>query len=314
MKNPVISIVGSYAVALTMMTKRFPTSGETLMGENFKQFHGGKGSNQAVESARLGANVNFVACIGKDGFGKGAINLYKTEGINTNYITESDNLSTGVGFIIVDEQGHNIITLDLGANLDLNPDYVNLMKDSIIVSDVLLMQLEISTQSVVAAAKIAKENGVKVILNPAPYQPLPDDIWEDIYILTPNEKEAKLILGYDPESEIAIQELADGIIKKGVKNVIITLGGRGAYFATSSYSNKYQLIPARKVDVVDTTGAGDTFSAALGVAIGEGKALSESVQFASAAASLSVTKYGVIEAMPYRNQVDKLMSSNLSNI
>lgn len=307
MKKPVITVVGSYAAGLTMMTRRFPTSGETLMGWNYRQMHGGKGSNQAVECARLGADVNFIACLGKDVMGDSAVDLYRQEGIDCSNVKFSENLPTGVGFIIVNEHGHNIITLDMGANKDLTPGYVQEKEEVIASSDVCLIQLEISPETVAAAASIAAGNGVRVILNPAPYQKLPDTIWNTIDILTPNEKEAKLLLGYGPDEEIGIPELAYGILSKGVNNVIITLGGRGAYYAAGNEGGNCGFIPAKKVNVVDTTGAGDTFSSALGVATSEGKNLHDAVLFASAAAALSVTRYGVIESMPYRGEVEEML-------
>jgi ribokinase len=305
MKKPVITVVGSYAVGMTMRTGRFPTSGETLMGHNFKQLHGGKGSNQAVECARLGADVHFVSCLGKDMLGESAISLYNSEGVDVTNIKRSDTMPTGVGFVIVDENGNNIITLDLGANTDLTPEYIVKVEDIISRSDVLLMQLEIPTQTVAVAAEIARKYGVVTILNPAPYQHLADSVWANIDFATPNEKEAKLILGYNPEEDVELEVLSQGLLNKGIGNVIITLGDRGAYFAKCMTCGSPELIPVRKVDAVDTTGAGDTFSAALGVAVAEGKALTDAIIFASSAATLSVLKYGVIESMPYRKEVDE---------
>lgn len=304
-KKQIITVIGSYAVGMTMCTKIFPTAGETLIGHSFKQFHGGKGSNQAVECARLGAEVNFIVCIGKDNFGDGAVKLYQDERINTAFISRSNTLATGVGFITINESGQNIITLDLGANADLTPLYISSMADIISKSDIVLMQLEIPPETVSASIKIAREKGVKTILNPAPYQHLPDNTWAGVTIATPNEKEAKLILNLDPEKKVSIQTLGEGLLNKGIENIIITLGDKGAYFATNSSNTKNELIPVRKVEVVDTTGAGDTFSAALAVAIAEGRSIMDAIKFSCAAATLSVMKYGVIDSMPYRDAVEK---------
>jgi len=201
--------------------------------------------------------------------------------------------------------GENIITLDLGANADLTPEYIASMKNIISNSDIVIMQLEIPPRTVSAAVKIAKEQGVKTILNPAPYQHLPDSTWAGVNIATPNEKEAKLILDLDPEEEVSIATLGEGLLDKGIENVVITLGERGAYFATRNPNTVNELIPVRKVEVVDTTGAGDTFSAALGVAIAEGRSIRDAIKFSSIAAALSVMKYGVIESMPWRDEVEK---------
>ena len=301
-EKPIITVVGSYIVGLTMRTGRFPTAGETLIGHSFSQFYGGKGSNQAVGCARLGANVNFIACIGKDTIGDDALKLYRQENVCAELIKRSDTLSTGVGFVIVDQAGSNMILLDIGANNELNPEYITQMSDIISKSDALLMQLEIPLETVAKAAEIAKKHGVPVILNPAPYQNLPDSIWSDITILTPNEKEAKLITGRSPDDDVSVETLGADILQLGVKTIIITLGEKGAYVAAKDISFS---VPSKTVDVVDTTGAGDTFTAALGVAVSEGKNLSEAVEFAVCASALAVTKYGVIEALPYRKQVEK---------
>lgn len=303
-KKPLITVVGSYAVGMTMRANRFPTCGETLIGRDFKQLHGGKGSNQAVESARLGANINFIACLGKDALAEKALQLYKEEGVDTQHIKYSESFSTGVGFIMVDNEGNNIILLDFGANNDLMPEYVESKSEIITNSDIVLVQLEIPVETVVKTVEIAKRNNTKVILNPAPYQHIHDKVWKGVTIATPNEKESKLILGYSPDEKVKVEELAKGLLAKGVENVVITLGEKGCYVATEQDE---ELIPANRTNVIDTTGAGDTFTAALGVAIAEGSKIKEAVRFASAAAAVSVSKYGVIEAMPYRNEVESAM-------
>ncbi len=301
--KPIITVVGSYAAGLTMRVKRFPTVGETLMGHSYNQLHGGKGSNQAIGCARLGAQVNFIACIGNDLQGKNALALYKDEKISCDFVKITNHLPTGVGFIIVNENGDNIITLDLGANRELNCEYIEELSGVIASSDVLLIQLEIPTDTVYTAAKIAKKFGVKVILNPAPFQRFSNDIWQYIDIVTPNEKEAKLILGYSPDEEVEIESLAKELVEKTKTDSIITLGGRGVCLSKCSQNTIEKMIPVRTVDVVDSTGAGDTFNAALGVAVAEGMSLNKAIRFASAAATLSVMKYGVIESMPNCHEV-----------
>ena len=275
------------------------------MGHSFRPLHGGKGSNQAVGCSRLGASVKLIASIGRDTNGEKALALYEQESVDSSPCLISEEKPTGVGFIIVNDDGNNIITLDPGANNDLTPAYIQQKKEDIAGADVLLIQLEIPPETVYATARLGAENNVKVIVNPAPYSKLPDDIWQYITILTPNETEAKLTLGYLPDEEIPVEQLAEGLIAKGVQNVVITLGEKGSYFVSRNRDLETGYIPAVKVETVDTTGAGDTFNAALGVAIAEGLQIHEAVKFASAAAARSVTKYGVIESMPYRNEVSQ---------
>ncbi len=299
--HPAITVIGSYAVGLTMKTLRFPSPGETLVGHDFQVLHGGKGSNQAVACARLGANVRFLACIGRDGFGNGAMDLYATEGIDTGLILRSETLPTGAGFIMVDDLGHNEILIDFGANRGLTPEAVSAAEPCIAQSDAVLLQMEIPLETVFAAAALASDLGRIVLLNPAPYQPLPEEIWQHCTVVTPNEKEARLILGYKPQEEVPVEELGRGLVRKGVRIAVITLGEKGALVAAPDFMC---LIPARPVPVVDTTGAGDAFSAALGVALCEGVGVEDAVRFASQAAAKSVQQYGVIDSLPYRHQLD----------
>jgi ribokinase len=309
MKKPVITVIGSYVMAMTMRVNRFPTCGETLIGHSFKPVHGGKGTNQAVECARLGATVNHVICVGEDSYGDGIIGICKREGIDARHIKRSATLPSGVAFVIVNDESNNIITLDLGANMDFLPEDIAALEQVIAQSDIMLMQMEIPASTVAAAVHTAKRLGVKMILNPAPYQYLPDEIWANVDIATPNEKEAKLMAGYDPETEVDLEILGRRLLDKGIKNVIITTGEKGAFFMYREDGEEARVIsgqvPARKVDAVDTTGAGDTFSAALGVAVAEGRSIVEAIRFAVAAASLSVRHYGVIDTMPYRNEVEE---------
>lgn len=303
--KPVITVLGSYAVGMTMCTERFPTCGETLLGKNFQQMHGGKGSNQAIEAARLGAQTNFCGCVGKDVFGDSAIALFQQEGIHYDHVKRSALYPTGVGFINVDKNGNNIITIDFGANNDLSDADIEPLEDLIAKSDILLIQLEIALAAVECAARLAKKNGVKVILNPAPFQPISDELIKNVDIMTPNETEAKLLLNLNPELPVTERELAEAIYRKGASQVVVTLGERGAYIFSQEIK---KVIPAREVTAIDSTGAGDTFSAALAVAIAEGNDLENAVKFANTAAGLSVTKYGVVTSLPYRQEVERYLA------
>lgn len=304
LNKPVITVIGSYAVGMTMKTDRFPVCGETRLGRDFATLHGGKGSNQAIEAARLGAEVNFIGCVGKDPFGDMAIELFKEEGIHCGNVKRSDKFSTGVGFVIVDETGHNIIVIDFGANNDINREDLDKVEGIIAGSDILLVQLEICMEAVEYAVEIAKKHGIKVVLNPAPFQPVNDKLLSGIDIITPNETEARLLLDLKPDQEVPELEIGKKLLSKGVKAAIITLGSRGAMIITGDYN---EVVPVKDVQVLDTTGAGDTFSASLSVAIAEGKSLRDAVEFAGAAASLSVMKYGVVPSLPYREEVEKFL-------
>lgn len=302
--KPKITVIGSYAVGMTMKTDRFPVCGETRLGCDFQELHGGKGSNQAIEAARLGAIVNFIGCIGKDSFGDKAIELFKMEGISYENVKRSEKFSTGVGFITVDELGHNNIVIDFGANNDISCEDIDKVEAVIASCDILLVQLEICIKAVEHAVKIAKKHGITVILNPAPFQTLSDKLLQNTDILTPNETEARLILGLRPDEDILEIEIGKKLIDRGVKTAVITLGSKGALIVTKD-SNMF--VPVREVKVVDTTGAGDTFSSSLAIAIAEGRSLREAVEFAGAAASLSVMRYGVVPSLPYREEVENFL-------
>ena len=296
-----IAVVGSYAVGLSMRTIRAPGPGETVEGNEFAEFHGGKGSNQAVGCARLGAETTFLACIGNDSAGDKAVSLYETEGVGTNSVIRHPTLPTAVGFIIVDEAGENQIAVDFGANRALHPTDVEAHREIIQASDGVLVQMEIPPETAMAAMRVGRECGVITVLNPAPYQPT-ESGWENVDVITPNQSEARLILGLAPDSDAQPRDLADGIREKGVGAVVMTLGAEGAFIASDSFTGA---VPGQPVDVVDTTGAGDAFAAAITTALAEGAELRDAVSFATVAGSLAVTKYGVISALPYRADIDR---------
>lgn len=295
-----VAIVGSYAVGLFMRTVRAPAPGETVEGSEFAEFHGGKGSNQAVGCARLGAEPTFLACIGNDGAGDKAMALYQAEGVNTDSVIRHPTLPTGVGFIIVEESGENLITVDFGANRALLPANVEAHRDVIQASKAVVVQMEIPPETAMSAMRVGRECGVITVLNPAPYQPI-DSGWENVDVVTPNQTESRMILGLAPDSEARPEELAESIRDRGVTAVVMTLGADGAYVASDSFTGA---VPGRKVDVEDTTGAGDAFAAAITTALAEGAELRDAVSFAVVAGSLAVTKYGVIPALPYRPEVE----------
>lgn len=303
-----ITVVGSYATGLTMKVKRLPSTGETLLGTGYRVDYGGKGSNQAVGSARLGARVNFVARIGKDAFGEMALRLYRDEGIDVAHVKLTADTPTGVGFIMVEAvSGNNCIVIDPGANELLTADDISSCAAAFESTSVVLTQLEIPTAAAEAALRLGRAGGAITILNPAPVRPLPLSILQLIDVLTPNHVEAKVLTGRTPDAVIEPEQLARELIRSGVKQVVMTLGERGALIVTPS-SSIY--VPAVPMSAVDTTGAGDAFNAGLATALASGAGLEAAVQFAVITGGLAVTKEGVIPSLPSCDEVGDFYRKN----
>ena len=298
---PRITVVGSYATGLTMKVKRLPSTGETLLGSGYRVDYGGKGSNQAVGCARLGAQVNFVATIGKDAFGEMALALYRDEGIDISNLRQVDGAPTGVGFIVVEEStGNNCIVIDPGANELLAADDITRRSAAFETSAVVLTQLEIPVASAEAALLMGRKHGAITVLNPAPVRPLPVSVLQAIDVLTPNQSEAKVLTGRSPDAVVEPEQLARELIGKGVKQVVMTMGENGALIV-SAVGTKH--VPAVTMSAVDTTGAGDAFNAGLATALASGCDLEAAVEFAVVIGGLSVTKEGVIPSLPRRDEV-----------
>ncbi len=300
-----VTIVGSYIVALVMDTDRIPLEGETVIGWNYHTTHGGKGSNMAAGAARLGADSTFLGKIGRDGFGESFINLLKEEGVNHRNVLYSDTLPTAVGFIIFSSKGTNSIVIDIAANGDFLPVDIEANKRVIESSDVILSPLEIPLETALAAAKLARQSGVKTILNPAPAVNLSGHDLSDIFVLTPNETEGRICLGLAPDDAISDTEVAGQLLDLGAENVILTVGERGAIWTSGAGSKAF---PALKVDVIDSVGAGDAFNAGLAVGLSENRPLTEAIALAITTASLSTQKRETIESYPNRAEVDKRLS------
>ncbi len=303
--RPKITVVGSFAVGLTLRAPRFPVKGETLLGSDFDMGPGGKGSNQAVGAARLGAESHLVAVIGADIFGDIAVNLYQQEGVGTEYLRRTSERNTGVGFITLNDQGDNHIVLDMGANHLFSPEDVERARPLIASSDVVLSVLEISPQTAARGLALAREHGALSILNPAPAQPLDDSLLAHVDVLTPNETELRILSGLAPDDPTDTLELAHRLQQRGVKQVVVTRGGEGALIVMAD--GAVERVPGQKVNVVDTTGAGDAFTCALGVALAEGQPLVDAVRFATYAGALACTKLSVIPALPFREEVEAMM-------
>lgn len=301
MSVPRIAVVGSYATGLTMKVARIPAAGETLLGTGYRVDLGGKGSNQAVGCARLGAHVDFIAKIGKDSFGDMALKLYRDEGIDVRYVEQTAEAPTGVGFIVVEEtSGQNCIVLDPGANELLTAVDVSAAQTALKSGTVVLTQLEIPVEAAEAALACGRAAGAITILNPAPVRPLPVSVLGLIDILTPNETEARVLAGRAPDSVIDPESLGQELIRLGVKQVVMTLGEKGALLITSSSSARFTAVP---VQALDTTGAGDAFNAGLATALAHGSSLADAVQLAAVVGGMAVTKEGVIPSLPTRDEV-----------
>jgi ribokinase len=299
MSSKTILVIGSTNTDMVVKSKRLPLPGETILGGTFYLNAGGKGANQAVAVSRLGGNVVFVSKIGNDIFGKQTLDNLRKENINTDFVFVDAKEPSGTALIMVNQEGENCIVVAPGANVNLLPADINKAK-MIATAEIILMQLEIPMETIAAVLKTAKSNSQKVIINPAPAQPLEDEILKDLFLITPNETEASLLTDVLVVDEATASEAAAVFLSKGVQNVIITMGKQGAFFQ----NNKLKLsIPAPNVKPIDTTAAGDTFNGAIAVAINEGMDWPSAVKFAVMAASVSVTRMGAQASVPYRNEL-----------
>jgi len=296
-----ILVIGSSNTDMVIKTEKIPVPGETILGGKFLLNPGGKGANQAVAAARLGGKVTFVTKRGNDLFGNQAVGLFMREGIDTQYIVKDPELPSGVALITVDSKGENSIVVAPGSNGNLLQEDIPLKIFNSGKFGILLLQLEIPLKTVEYSARLASENNIKVILNPAPAQGLTDNLLKYIWLLIPNETETEILSGIKAHDNSSADEATTALQKKGVKNIIITMGEAGAYVKSENFTG---MVPGIKVNAVDTTAAGDVFNGAIAVALSEGKDLKEAVAFANKAASISVTRMGAQASAPYRNEVD----------
>ncbi len=296
-----VLVVGSSNTDMVIKAAHLPRPGETILGGTFFMNPGGKGANQAVAIARLGGPVTFICKTGSDIFGHQSQQLFEEEGINTSYVFSDSENPSGVALITVDEKAENCIVVASGANANLLPSDLAKAEEAIEQADLVLMQLEVPMETVRFVANIAWQKGKKVILNPAPAHPLPADLLRHLYLITPNETEAEMITGVKITDETSAGEAARVLAGMGVQHVIITLGSKGALIYSDG---KAEMVPALKVEAVDTTAAGDVFNGALTVALSEGRSLKEAARFACKASAISVTRVGAQSSAPYRNEVD----------
>lgn len=300
MNGPRIVVVGSSNTDMVVKAERIPVPGETVTGGQFVMAAGGKGANQAVAAARLGAEVTFVAKLGEDMFGDQAVDNYRKEGILTNLILRDPASSTGVALIMVDDQGENLIAVASGANHFLSPQDVERAADRIRGADMVMLQLETPMETVEFTAGLADEAGVPVVLDPAPAAPLGDSLLEQVTYLTPNETEAERLTGVKVEDEASAEAAAVNLLQRGAGNVIVTLGAKGALVATP---DRVALVPSYEVEPRDSTAAGDAFNGGLASALAKGLPLEEAVREASLVGALSVTRLGAQPSLPTGEEV-----------
>jgi ribokinase len=305
MRKPEVTVVGSFAVGLTMRAPKLPIFGETMLGTDFDMGPGGKGSNQAVATARLGAHSALLALLGTDKLAGIATDLYAAEGVDTALVATRSERATGVGIIILNDKGENFIILDMGANELMDAATVDAGEARIAASDVVMTVLEIPTAAAARAMELGRRHGARTILNPAPARQLPDSIFAHVDYLTPNESELRILLGLPADDPRSSRELAGELRRRGVRNVVVTLGRTGALILTDDLD---RMVPAVPVDVVDTTGAGDAFNSGFAVALAEGRGIVDAVRFGVVCGGIACTRLGVIPGLPDRAQADALLA------
>ena len=283
----------------TVRTPHIPAKGETVFGGEVQMSFGGKGANQAVAAQRLGGDVCFITKLGTDPNGKLMLDNFVKEGLSAETIIQDSEVQSGMAWICVGDDGDNSIIVMPGANGAMTVEDLKPFEDQIRSADYLLMQLEVPVEVVAYAADLAHSNGVKVILNPAPACPLDDSLLSKLYALTPNETECRLLCGDAATDDDAAN--AAVLYKKGVKNLVVTLGSKGSMIYNA---DGVVTVPARKVEAVDTVAAGDTYNGALTVALSEGKSFVEAMEFATAASAIAVTRVGAQASVPYRKELE----------
>ena len=304
-----IVVVGSFVCGITVRVPRMPVLGEGLIGDLFDMGPGGKGTNQAIAAARLGARVDLVALLGDDVFAEMANQVFQAEGMGTDHIYHEKGINTGVGLVTLLESGDNCIIGHLGANTRMRPEHVDKAEEIIAASDIVLTQFEVPFDTVSRAMELGRKHGAMTIWNPAPAREIPLDFLANVDLITPNETEARILLGLQPDDPISLEDVSDGIAGLGVTSAVITMGKQGAMVITG---DKRQAVPAPTVDALDPTGAGDTFNAALAVGLGEGLPLLSAVEQANYAGAYSVRHVGVIDGLPTREQLDEFKQSHVS--
>jgi ribokinase len=300
-------VFGSINMDLVARTSRLPSPGETLTGQSFQTFPGGKGANQAVACARLGAKTYMVGRVGGDVFGETLKAELASAGVDHTNVEIDSEVSSGVAMIAVEESAENMIIVVPGANGKVSKEDLPRLERVLAKSNILLLQLEIPLEMVVAAAKMAKEKGVTTILDPAPAQTLPEKVYSLIDYITPNETEAAFLVGFPVENQEDAARAVSVLVERGVGQAIIKMGSKGAFTFIDEEERFFRAIP---VTAIDSVAAGDAFNGALAVALSEGKSAEEAVQWGIAGGALSVTKEGAQPAMPERSDLLAILERN----
>jgi ribokinase len=309
--KPIVVVVGSLNMDFVVRTKHLPAPGETVLGQGFQMVPGGKGANQAVAAGKLGAEsvvVKMIGRVGQDLFADHLKASLSSAGVDVSAVHASRTQPTGVALISVDACGQNQIVVASGANMDLAADSVGSMRGVFHGSSIALFQLETPIPTVAAALKLARAEGLRTILDPAPAQALPPEMIKNVDILTPNEAEALMLLGRDP-GDIQIQDapaVAGELAKLGARMIVLKLGRWGCYFHGAGEECH---VPGFAVEALDSTAAGDTFNAGLAIALAEGASMQHALRFANAAAAISVTRAGAQASAPARAEVDRFLAN-----
>lgn len=304
-------VLGSVNADHVLQVPSFPRPGETLIGGNYQVIPGGKGANQAVAAARLNADIGFIACVGDDPFGINIRQDFEKDGINIDGVIVAENTPTGIAMIQVSATGENSICLSAEANDKLDCAQIEPHLDKIRGAKYLLTQLETPIEGIEYAAKVAKESGTKVILNPAPARPLTNELLACVDVITPNETEAEVLTGVTVTDDASAHQAALALHDKGIETVMITLGAKGVWLSHSGEGNQGELIPGFRVEATDTTAAGDTFNGALVTGLLEEMPLEKAIKFAHAAAAISVTRFGAQTSIPSRQETDAFLAEQL---
>jgi len=304
MKKSNIVVIGSTHMDFTIYVDHLPRRGETVLGKDFRMTPGGKGANQAVAVSRLGAKCYFISKVGNDEIGERLIENLRANGVITDYVFKEENVASSVAMIMVDLNGDNIIAVSTTADERLSKKDINAAREVIQQADIVLVQLEIPSETAIYAIDLASSLGKKMILNPAPAKRLPAKTLSRVHILTPNIVELEKLGGKSIKSLDDAVLVARSLIELGIDYVVVTLGARGAMLVSQK---EYKVIPTLKVPVVDTTGAGDAFNAALAFSLSQEKNIEEAIRFANIVASLKVTKKGAQEGLPTLREVEEFI-------
>ncbi len=305
---PDIVVIGSFVVGLTVRVPRKPVVGEGLIGDLFDMGPGGKGANQAIAAARLGAQVELVACVGDDPFAEMAGTLFEREGISSAHIHRIRDINTGVGLVTLLPSGDNWIVGHLGANMHMRLHHVEAAEPLIALSDIVMAQFEAPLDSIARGLELGKTHGAMTILNPAPGQAAAPELLAHVDVLTPNESETRILLGLPPDDSTPTRELAGRLLDLGVDRIVVTRGEEGAVIVTADYIEEVSAVPVQALDV---TGAGDSFNAALAVSLSKGATLRDAVCHATYAGAYTTTHLGVIDGLPTRAELEEFMAREM---